>query len=107
VYISALDGMRGFGMIAVGPLIETSFIVESDHPSSSRENKIREFFASQGRRPSSDYLANNGRTRILHFLVNGTASELTETTKTILRELCDVSPSEGLIIGYVERENPA
>ncbi len=107
MHIFALDGMRGFGMIAIGPVIEVSFVVEPHHPLSSRENKIRAFFASQGRPPARDYLANNGRTRILQFPVNGNSVELTETTRTILTELCDVLETEPLIIRYGERENQA
>jgi hypothetical protein len=89
-------------VISHGKIVQVSFVVESEQEI-AREASIRAFFASKGTRPASDYLANNGRTRILQFPITGTAEKLTKTIKTILGELCDISSKEGLCIKYDER----
>ena len=98
------DRTRGFGMIAYGTVIQASFVMEPHQQ--SQEEKIRAFFASRAQRPSRDYLANNGRSRILQYPIHGTARELTATTKRILQDLCDIAPKEALSIRYGEKVPP-
>jgi len=106
LHIFTLDRIRGCGVLAHGPVIQVSFVMEGLRKS-PREENIRSFFASIGSRPSSDYLASKGRTRILQYPVSGTAEELTALIKTILQELCDISPKEALTIRYEERRDSA
>lgn len=100
--IFALDRTRGCGLIVKGGMVQVSFLLKGQQKS-TREATIREFFVSRGQRPSSDYLASNGATRILQFPVNGSVKELAAMTKTILQELCDVWPTEAITIRYGEQ----
>lgn len=72
-----------------------------------REAAIRSFFAEQDIRASEDYLAANGgvpgATRLLAYPIAGGAAEVTALTKRALQELCGISPSEPLDIGFSER----
>lgn len=104
--IFALDRMRGCGVLAHGSVVQISFVMEGSRES-PREVNIRSFFASRGNRPSGDYLASKGRTRILQYPLSGTAEELTASIKTILQELCDISPKEALSIKLDERKDSA
>ena len=100
--IFALGRMRGFGLLSVGNMLQASFVV-SNNEENSRETGIRAFFASEEKSPSSDYLADNGRVRILQFPINGNIKELTLLTKTILQQLFNISPKEALTIQYIEK----
>ncbi len=85
-------GDRGFGLYA---------------GDGQREAAIRAFFGSLGIPPAEDYLAGNGgvpdATRVLAFPLTGNASAIAALTKRILKELCEVSSTEPLDIGYTER----
>lgn len=100
--ISALDRMRGFALIAHRAIVVASFALEGQRQS-TREKNIRSFFSLKGQPPSRDYLAGKGRTRILEYPIHGNVEELAETVRTVLSELCDVSPQEALSIRYEER----
>ena len=99
------DRNRGFGLDAKDGVVEASLTVEW-RQEAQREATIRSFFSSLGIAPSRDYLAGNGgvadATRILHYPVKGTVSEMTALTKRILQELCSVSPTEALDISYTD-----
>jgi hypothetical protein len=99
----ALDQMRGCNLLTVRQILEVWFMVKAQQEN-QQEVKIRSFFASREMRPSRDYLANNGGTRILDYPLTGTVDELTEMVKTILQELCDISPKEPLSIDYKEHK---
>jgi hypothetical protein len=103
LFFFTLDRMRGCALLTRGKIIEVAFILKAldENP---REANIRSFFAAREIRPSRDYLANNGGTRILDYPLTGTLDELTATVKTILQELCDVSPKEPLSINYKEHK---
>ena len=98
----ALDGRRGCGLFVDGPALQVSFIMHSQQDA-TREKKIRKFFNSRGATPSKDYLAQDGRARILQYPLKGNAKKLTAITKAILQELCAVRPTEAMSINYREK----
>ncbi len=101
-YFFALDRKRGFAIIASDPLLQASFLLDGQ-AESTHEFKVRAFFSSKNIRPSNDHLSHNKRSRFLQFPINGTVEELSALATTILQELCDVSPVEGLSIRLDER----
>jgi hypothetical protein len=100
------DGNRGFGFNARNGLVQATLTVEW-RQEAQREADIRAFFSSLGIVPSQDYLAGNGgvpdSTRILEYPVGGNPDQVTALTKRILKELCDVSPTEALGISYEDK----
>lgn len=100
------DGLRGFGLSARDGVVQAGLTVEW-RQEAQREAAIRAFFSSLGIAPSRDYLAGNGgvpdATRILDYPITGSTAEVTALTKRILQELCGVSPTEALDIGYREK----
>lgn len=99
--ISALDATRGFAFFLNRPVIQACFVSKASQKGS--EEKIRDFFTSRGIRPSRDYVAGGGTTRIIDYPVHGSAEELTSLAKSILREVCDISTAEPLSIRYKQR----
>jgi hypothetical protein len=99
-------GDRGFGLWVTDGPIEAHFTVEwRQEP--EREKAIRGVFASLSIDPSEDYLAGNGgvpdATRLLAYPLSGDAKDVAALAKRILQELCYVSPTEPLDIGYREQ----
>jgi hypothetical protein len=106
VSIFTPNGQHGFGLFARDGKVEASLYVEQ-HQEAKRETTIRTFFKLMGIDPSQDYLAANGgvpdATRCLSYPITGSTAEVTALTKRILQELCGVSPTEALDIGYSEK----
>ena len=100
--IFAPDATRGFALFLRRPIIQAGFVMKASQED-GREENIRAFFASRGMRPSRDYVAMGGATRILDYPVHGSVEELTSLSKNILQELCDISPVEPLSIRYQQR----
>jgi hypothetical protein len=98
-------GDRGFALHAGDAGVEAHIDVEW-RVEPQREATIRGFFNSRGIAPTEDYLAGNGdvpdATRLLAYPLAGGSLEIATLTKRILQELCGVSPSEPLDIGYTE-----
>jgi hypothetical protein len=103
ILIAALDGERCCSLFADGPVILVGFIIMDTRQDHKKEKNIRKFFASRYKPPAKDYLAQDGRVRFLDYPLSGNASELTAITKTILQELCGISPKEALSIKYSEK----
>jgi hypothetical protein len=99
-------GDRGLALHANGMNVELHLTVEW-RAEPKREAAIRSFFAARDIGASEDYLAGNGgvpdATRLLAYPIAGGATEVTALTKRALQELCGVSPSEPLDIGFTER----
>lgn len=100
------DGGRGLGLSAVDGVVGAGLTAQLPQEA-KKEAAIRAFFDSLGITPSRDYLAGNGRlpgaTRILEYPITGSSAEVTALAKRILQEVCGVSPTEALDIGYGEQ----
>jgi hypothetical protein len=103
VLINTLDRERGCSLFADSSMVIVGFIIMQSLEDRKREKKIRKFFASRDKIPSQDYSAQDGRVRIIDYPLSGNVSELTAMTKTILQEICNISPKEALSIKYREK----
>lgn len=103
LHIFTPDGKRGFGFSARGGTAEATLTVDW-RQKAEKEAAIRAFFSSRGIAPTRDYLAGNGgipdATRILQYPIAGSTVEVAALTKRILQELCGVTQTEALSIGY-------
>jgi hypothetical protein len=93
--VFTVDDERGFGLARQG--VQTHLLFSPPpHNGAELEQRVRAFFAVRAIAPARDYLANEGATRCIDYLLPQSSAAITTICRELLTDCFGVQPNDAL-----------